>query len=502
MNIEAALASFLSVAGSPTVLGLILLAIPIGMFFGAVPGLGGKLGIVLLIPFVFGMEPVAGAVFLLAMHAVVHTGGSIPSILFGVPGTGPDAATIVDGYPMAQQGRAGRALGASLGASGVGGVIGAVFLAMMLPMLEPVILSFSPAEFFLLAILGITFIATLSGGSLLKGVSVGFFGLMLAFVGMDPLTGVTRFTFGQLFLWDGVDVITAVLALFAIPEMLALGVKGGSISMLSREAAKYSFRDVVEGLLDVFRHWWLTIRTSVLGAFIGMIPGLGGDAASWICYGHAVQSSKTPERFGRGTVEGVIAPETANNSKEGGSLLPTLFFGVPGSSGMAILLGALVMLGIQPGPMLILTDMELIWALIWTLALANVVAVGLFLICAPYFGLLAFVRGALLIPFVFLLAMLGSYLSRGQWENLVLLAGLGTLGYFLKRYRWPRPPFVIGLVLGPIAEDSLHKAMAIWGPSFLLRPLSLLFIAMIAASIVYYLLRLRRREGRPLVYDS
>jgi TctA family transporter len=501
MNLDPALTSFVDLVTSPQILGLIVLAIPIGMFFGAVPGLGGKLGIALLIPFVFGMEPVAGAVFLLAMHAVVHTGGSVPSILFGVPGTGPDAATIVDGYPMAQQGKAGRALGASLGASGIGGVIGAVFLALMLPILKPVILSFSPAEFFLLAILGITFIATLSGGSLIKGVIVGLFGLMLAFVGMDPLTGVTRFTFGQLFLWDGVDVITAVLALFAVPEMLALGIKGGSISMVSRAAAQYSSREVMQGITDVFRHWWLTIRTSVIGAFIGMIPGLGGDAASWICYGHAVQSSKTPERFGQGAVEGVIAPETANNSKEGGALLPTLFFGVPGSSGMAILLGALIMLGIQPGPMLVFEGMDLVWSLIWTLAFANVLAVFMFLLCAPYLGLLAFVRGGLLIPFIFLLAMLGSYLSQGQWENLVLLVGLGTLGYFLKHYKWPRPPFVIGLVLGPIAEDSLHKALAIWGASFLLRPLSLLFIGMIAASVIFYIVRVRRADHR-FVYDA
>lgn len=500
MQLEIAFSTLFGILGSPSVMALILLAIPLGMFFGAIPGLGGKLGIVLLIPFVFGMDPLPGAIFLLAMHAVVHTGGSIPSILFGVPGTGPDAATIVDGFPMAQKGEAGRALGASLGASGIGGVIGAIFLAMMLPVLQPVILSFSPAEFFLLAILGITFIATLSGGSLIKGVIVGLFGLMLAFVGMDPMTGVTRYTFGQLFLWDGVDVITAVLALFAVPEMLALGVKGGSVSMVSREAADYSFRDVLRGIADVFRHWWLTIRTSVIGSFIGMIPGLGGDAASWICYGHAVQSSKTPERFGKGAVEGVIAPETANNSKEGGSLLPTLFFGVPGSSGMAILIGALIMLGIKPGPMLILTGLDLVWSLIWALVLANVLAVVVFLICAPYFGLLSFVRGGLLIPFVFLLAMLGSYLSANQWENLVILGGLGTLGYFLKRYRWPRPPFVIGLVLGPIAEDSLHKAMALWGPSFLLRPLSLLFIAIIVASVGFYVFR-TRRNGSKLVYD-
>ncbi|MCZ6637447.1 MAG: tripartite tricarboxylate transporter permease, partial [Alphaproteobacteria bacterium] len=327
MTLDLVFGTFWTVISSPLLMGLILLAIPIGMFFGAVPGLGGKLGIAILIPFVFGMDMIPGAVFLLAMHSVVHTGGSIPSILFGVPGTGPDAATIVDGYPMAQKGEAGRALGASLGASGLGGVVGAIVLALLIPVLEPVVLAFGPAEFFLLAILGITFIALLSGDSLVKGIMVGLFGLMLAFVGMDPQLGITRYTFGQLFLWDGIDVITAILALFAIPEMIALGVKGGAISAVSREAAKYSVHEVFDGVLDVFRHWWLALRTAVIGAIIGVIPGLGGDAASWICYGHAVQSSKTPERFGKGAVEGVIAPETANNSKEGGSLLPTLFFG-------------------------------------------------------------------------------------------------------------------------------------------------------------------------------
>jgi TctA family transporter len=465
-----------------------------------VPGLGGKLGLVLLIPFVFGMDPMAGAVFLLAMHSVVHTGGSIPSILFGVPGTGPDAATVVDGFPMAQKGQAGRALGAMLAASGVGGVIGALFLALMLPVIEPVVLAFGPAEFFLLAIFGITFIAALSGKSLIKGLCVGLLGLMLAFVGLDPQTGTARFTFGQLFLWDGVDVITAVLAIFAIPEMIALAVKGGSISAVSREAARYSFRDVIEGMIDVVRHWGLTIRTSVIGAVIGLIPGLGGDAASWICYGHAVQSSRTPDRFGRGAVEGVIAPETANNSKEGGALLPTLFFGIPGSSGMAIMIGALIMLGIQPGPTMIVEHLDLVWMMVWTLVLANVICVFMLLACAPWFGLLAFMRGSLLVPFVFVLAMLGSYLSQGAWQNLVVLVALGSLGYLLKRCKWPRPPFVIGLVLGPIAEDSLNKSLALWGPSFLLRPLSLVLLLLIAGSIVLYVWRLRH-PGQEVAYD-
>ena len=487
--------SLFTLIGSPYYMGLILLAIPIGMFFGAIPGLGGKLGIVLMIPFVFGMDMVAGAVFLLAMHSVVHTGGSIPSILFGIPGTGPDAATIVDGYPMSQQGRAGQALGASLGASGIGGVIGAIVLAALLPVLKPVVLSFSPAEFFLLAILGITFIATLSGNSLIKGLIVGMFGLMLAFVGLDPQTGTDRYTLSMLFLWDGIDIITAILALFAVPEMIALGVKGGSISQVSSQAARYSLADVIDGMVDVWRHKWLALRTAIIGAVIGVIPGLGGDAASWICYGHAVQSSKTPERFGKGAVEGVIAPETANNSKEGGSLLPTLFFGVPGSSGMAILLGAFVMLGIQPGPQMMITQLDLVWTLIWALVLANVLSVFMFLGVAKWLGLLAFVRGGLLIPFVLLLAVMGSYLSRGSWENLILMVGLGFVGYLLKRHDWPRPPFVIGLVLGKVAEDSLHKALNIWGPTFFLRPLSMVFIAIIIASIGFYIYRQMRPKG-------
>ncbi len=482
---EIVFSSLIGLISSPTNMGLILLAIPLGMFFGAVPGLGGKLGIALLIPFVFGMDMIPGAVFLLAMHSVVHTGGSIPSILLGVPGTGPDAATIVDGLPMTKKGQAGRALGASLGASGMGGVVGAMVLAALIPVLEPVVLAFSPAEFFLLAILGITFIALLSGNSLIKGVIVGLFGLMLAFVGMDPQLGIARYSFGMLFLWDGVDVITAILAMFAIPEMIALGVKGGAMSTVSLKAARYSIHEVIDGIYDVFRHRWLALRTAIIGAVIGIIPGLGGDAASWICYGHAVQSSKTPERFGKGAVEGVIAPETANNSKEGGSLLPTLFFGVPGSSGMAILLGAFVILGIQPGPMLIKTNLELVWTLIWALVLANVIAVFMFLAVVRWLGLIAFIRGGLLIPFVLVLALLGSYLSKGQWENLVLILVLGFLGYGLKRFNWPRPPFVIGLVLGPIAEESLHKALALWGPAFLLRPISVVLVLIIVGTVLF-----------------
>lgn len=493
IHFDIALSSLVELLTSPTYLWLMVAAVPIGMFFGVVPGLGGKVGIVLCTPFVLGMDLAAGAVFLLSMHAVVHTGGSIPSILFGIPGTGPDAATIVDGYPMAQKGQAGRALGASLSASAVGGVIGAVVLALMLPILEPVVLAFSPAEFFLLAILGITFIAAVSGESLLRGLTVGCFGLALSFVGLNPITGEARFTFGQLFLWEGVDLVTAVLAMFAIPEMIALGVKGGSIAGGEKGAA-YRFREVIDGMLDVFRHWGLVVRTSIIGALVGMVPGLGGDAASWICYGHAVQSSKTPGRFGKGAVEGVLAPETANNSKEGGSLLPTLFFGVPGSSGMALLLGAFVLLGLEPGPHMLTDEQPLVWMLVWALVLSNLIAVVMFLGIAPRLSLVVRIRGGLLIPIVFVLVIVGSYLSAHDWRHLIILFVLSILGCGFKRYGWPRPPFVIGLVLGSIAEVSLHQALGIWGPSFFLRPVSLVLEALILSSAGFYWWRRKHVE--------
>jgi TctA family transporter len=472
--------------------GLMLAAIPMGMMFGAVPGLGGKLGIVVAIPFIFGLEPVPGSVFLLAMHSVVHTGGSIPSILLGIPGTGPDAATVCDGHPMARRGEAGRALGASLAASAAGGVIGALFLALLIPVVQPTILAFGPAEFFFLGVLGVTFIAAVSGEHLVKGVLVGALGLMLAFVGTEPQTGVHRFTLGRAFLWDGIPVITSVLGMFTIPEIIALAASRGSAAPPTG-SPRYRSADLWRGVRDVGVHWGLTVRTSVIGAFIGLVPGLGGDVASWASYGHAVQSSPTPERFGKGAVEGVIGPEAANNSKEGGALLPTLFFGIPGSSGMAVMLGALVMLGIQPGPRMAIDRMDLVWVLIWTLVIANILAALLFFAIGRWLALVPFLRVGLLVPFVMVLTLVGAYLGSGDSESLILLVGLGLLGYGLKRCDWPRAPFVIGLVLGPIMDISLHQSLTIWGWRFVMRPLALTLALAALATVIVAVHRARAR---------
>ncbi len=505
MHLDVAFSTLFDLLTTPRLLFLMAIAVPMGVFFGSTPGLGGKLGLVLLIPFVYNMDQLTGAVFLCAMHAVVHTGGSIPSILIGVPGDGPAAATALDGYAMTKKGEAGRALGASFGASTVGGLLGAMFLGLSLPILEPIILNFSPAEFFLLAILGITFIATLSGDSFVKGMIVGLFGLMCAFIGLDPSTGSPRFTFGQIWLWDGLSVIVAVLSMFAVPEMISLGVKGRAYDISAETAAKLqgsspssepvsrrvSYAQIFQGMVDVAHHKWLVLRCSLLVAAIGVIPGLGGDAAAWMAYGHTVQSSKHPERFGKGEVAGVIGAETGSCAKEAGSLLPTLFFGVPGSSGMAIMLGAFLMLGIQPGPTMLTEHVNIVWSLIWALVIANIFAVIMLIAAGPWIGKLGTMKASFLIPYVLVFALLGCYLYGGIWQNLILVMVMGSLGYLFKRHDWPRAPFIIGVILGKIAEDSLQKAIGLFGASFFWRPISLILIAMILASVAFYFWRSR-----------
>lgn len=486
--------SFVTLVADPSLWLVMVAAVPMGMIFGAVPGLGGKLGIVLSIPLVFGMDMVPGCVFLVAMHSVVHTGGSIPSILLGIPGTGPDAATVCDGHPMARRGEGGRALGASLAASAVGGVFGAVFLAALMPIVQPTVLAFGPAESFFLALLGITFIGAVSGDDVVKGVLVGALGLMLSFVGAEQQTGMPRFSMGQIFLWDGIDVITAVLAIFAVPECLALA---GNPTMSSAVSGggRYRLSELLDGVADVGRHWGLTLRTSFIGAVIGLIPGLGGDVASWMCYAHAVQTSRTPERFGKGAVEGVIGPEAANNSKEGGALLPTLFFGIPGSSGMVLMLGAFIVLGVQPGPSMAREHLDLVWILIWTLVIANLMAAIMFFLVGRWLALVVHVRGGLLVPFILLLTCLGAYLGGGSWENLLLLVALGVLGCAFKHCDWPRAPFVIGIILGPIMELSLHQSLAIWGVGFVFRPVAFSLAIATLITVVVSLRKARSRKG-------
>ena len=468
------------------VLVLMLFATFLGNFFGAVPGLGGNLGLAILIPFVFGMKPFLGLAFLLAMHSVVHTGGSIPGILFGIPGTGPTVATIVDGYPMTKQGKGGEAMGAQLAASALGGIIGAGVLALLIPFMVPIAMAFGSPEVFMLIIFGLTFIVVVSRESISKGFIGALIGLLFGTVGLDPHTGVGRFTFGHLWLWDGIHIIPIVLGIFAFAEMIELGARGGS-ARIAESATELTMRwgQLWDGTLAVFREWWLSLRTAIIGCFIGIIPGLGGDAATWICYGHAVQTCKNNENFGKGDIRGVIGVETANNSKEGGALLPTLVFGIPGSSGMAILMGAFLILGIVPGPKMIVEHLDLVWGMVWVMVIANIIGAVTLYPLSGYMGKLAFLRSSLIIPPIMVLASIGAYLIRSHWQYIALAVFFGFLGYGMKKWKYPRAPLILGFILGPLAEDYLHKSLGVYGVAFLTRPIVLVLMILAALSLCY-----------------
>jgi len=487
--------SGLQQALSPRILGLIVLATCIGNFFGAVPGLGGTIALALMIPFVFGMEPCAGLTLLLAMHSVTSTGGSIPGILFGIPGTGPTVATIVDGYPMTKKGLGGQAMGAQLAASGLGGVIGALVLALLIPILRPIAIAFGSPEVFMLIVFGLTFVIILSRESIVRGFMSALLGLLLGTVGLDPHTGVGRFIFDQLWLWDGIHLASLVLGIFAFAEMMELGAKGRG-GQIAEGEVEMPWHQLWEGTTAVFTHWWLSLRTAVIGSFIGIIPGLGGDVATWICYGHAAQTCKNSQNFGKGDIRGVIAVETANNSKEGGALLPTIVFGIPGSGGMALLLGAFLILGVTPGPQMLVKNLDLVWGMVWVMVIANIfAAVSLYPLCGQM-GKLAFIRGSLLIPPIMVLAGVGASLVRGHWQDMVLVGFTGFLGYGMKKWGYPRPPMVLGFILGPLAEDYLHKSLAEWGLPFLLRPVCMVLLVLTVFSLAFSIYHNRREKKK------
>ncbi|MGI9391776.1 MAG: tripartite tricarboxylate transporter permease [Boseongicola sp.] len=472
-------------------LAFLVLAVPIGLFFGVVPGLGGKIAIVAMLPFVFAMDQLTGCVFLISLHAVVHTGGAVPSILFGVPGTGPSTAIVADGHALARKGQAVRALSASSFSSALGGVFGAGILALLIPFSLQIITYLSYPEIFFLTLCGIYMAAGLAGSSVLKGLLTGILGLMLATIGIENSTGSERYTFGAMFLWDGLDLITAVLAIYAIPEMIALGGSRNRSGASHTSEKTVGFGQITLGIRDVIAEKWLVLRCSGIGALTGFMPGLGGDVAAWVCYGHSVQSAKDKSEFGNGAIAGVIGPEAANNSKEGGSLAPTLFLGIPGSSGMAVLLIALIPLGFDPGPGLLAENSDIVWLMVWTLVISNVLAGVLVVACAPVLDRLARLDPAIIAPYVFILAIFSIYLSANDWRFFCFAAALSALGLAFKRLDWPRAPMVVGLILGPTAEDALVKSLSIWGWDFFLRPASLPLIIL----LFWIAFRFSRRLG-------
>jgi putative tricarboxylic transport membrane protein len=502
LDIANAFVSGLTQLFTGTTFLLMLIGIAVGFVVGILPGLGGPTTLALMLPFIFKMNAVQAFAFLLGMAAVTNTTGDITSILFGVPGEPTTAATIVDGHPMAKKGEAGRALGAALMSSLIGAVFGALALALAVPIVRPLVLTFGSPEFFMLALLGVVFVASLSGDNLLKGLIAGGLGYLLATIGMDPISGIQRYTFGKLFLWDGIGLVPVTIGLFAIPEIIDLSIQGTSIS--KQNIGKLG--GVMEGVKDTFRHFWMVIRCSALGTYIGLIPGMGGAVSQWIAYAHAVQSSPNKERFGKGAVEGVLGPGAANNSTLGGALIPTVAFGVPGSVSTAILLGAFIIQGIVPGPDMLIPEprghLSLTFSLVWINIVSNVITVGICFLFLNQLAKITNIRANLLMPFILLLVYLGTFAEKNAFEDLGVFLIFGALGWIMVKLDWQRPPLILGLVLGPVMENRLFLSTDNYGIHWLWRPGVLIFFAITLTGLFYPMLKKNREkksevESRP-----
>ncbi len=457
----------------------------IGLFVGAMPGLSATMAIAILVPITFPLAPETGISMLASIYMAAMYGGSIAAILVRTPGTPSAAATVLDGFPMAAQGRAGKALSISLTASFVGGVISSIVLLTVAPLLGRVAVEFGPVELTSVAVLGMTVLASLSQESTIKGLLAGALGLLFASIGMDPITGSPRFTFGMIELYSGIAFTVALIGLFSIPQVLRLiesdeldNAKRGNIedSVLPR------WKDVKSLMPTIF-------RSSGIGVFTGLIPGTGGDTACWFAYNEAKRfaSPEEKKKFGNGSTYGVAAPEAANNAVVGGALVPTISLGIPGSSSTAILLGGLMTHGIMPGPTLMTEYADVAYTLLWALFVANFF---MFVIGLGFTRLAVFVTripGKLLAVIISVFCIIGAFAINNSMFDVYLMLGFGLLGYVMDKLRIPVAPLVVGMILGQMFDMSLNQSLLISQGSwwiFVENPISACLLAFSAFSLL------------------
>jgi TctA family transporter len=479
----------------PHRLMFLMLGCIMGLVLGIVPGIGGLAGTAMLLPFTFGMDPYSAFALLLGLGATTATGDPIPAVLFGVPGGAASAATVLDGFPMAKRGEAGRALSAAYMSSLMGGIFGAALLAVSIPILRPVMLYLGSPELLAFSVLGISMVAVLSGSAPLRGVGAGCLGVMIAMIGSDPQTGTLRWTMDSLYLWDGLPITPVLLGLFALPELCDLLIARTTISKSIDKVSIY--KGQWQGVKDCFQNWWLIMRCSWIGGGIGSIPGISASVVDWLAYGHALKTEKgAAQTFGKGDVRGVIASESSNNAKEGGALVPTLAFGVPGSATMAILLGAFLIHGLVPGPDMLHKNLDITYAMVWSVALANILGAGLCYAFSPQFARLATLRYTLILPAVLSVVYIGAFEASRSWGDLITLLLFGVFGWLMKQFKWPRPPLVLGLVLGDSIERYMFISIERYGFTWLARPVvAVLLILAIVGLVRPFIADIRRQGG-------
>ena len=471
----------------PVNFGFLLIGIALGSFFGLIPGLNGVVAIALLLPFTLFFSPEAALPLIIGLLAVTTTADSITAVLIGTPGTAGSQATVLDGYPMARNGEAGKALGACFFASGVGGIIGAIFLSLSVPIFKPLVLSFGISEFLAMGILGLSMVAVLTGSNPLKGIIAACIGLMLAMVGPDPINLVGRWTLGTDYLLDKLNVVAVALGFFAVPELIDLMAGGQPI-----HAGDGKISGKMSGVRESMKHKRLIFGSSVLGSFIGFLPGMGTVVANWIAYSCAVIFCKPKDRFGKGDIRGVIAPESANNASVGGALIPTLAFGIPGSTATALMLAALWMQGITPGQSLLTSKLYLVYLVIWSLAVANIIGAVLAYVFTDQFAKLANAKIEILAPLIIVCIFAGSLLDTGQYGDILVLLITGIFGWCMKHLDWPRPALVLGFVLEPLLELNYFQATMVYGWSWLTRPIVMVILGIaVIGTVLGYRARMR-----------
>ena len=428
----------------PSALVFLGAGIVAGLVIGLIPGLGGTGAVAILLPFIYTLEPQQALALIIGAVAVVHTSDTISSVLVGIPGSASSTVLLLDGHEMAKQGQAARALSIAFLSSMIGGLIGAIGLSLSIPIARPLVLTFGAPELFMLTVLGISLTALLSRGNMLKGLMAGAFGLLLGQVGAAPAAAEYRYTFGSLFLVSGFDLVAVALAIFGIAEVVSLVARKTSVAAGAGLGSGWGL-----GVRDVLHHWKHVIRGSLVGMWAGVLPGLGATAGTWMAYGQARATArgKSKQKFGKGDPRGIIAPEAANNSVEAGDLIPTLLFGIPGGAPAALLLGALLVFGIQPGPSIITDDLDVVYTIVWSFAIASVAGAALCFFASVPLAKLSFVRFPVLAAGLIVILFTSGFQESQQIAVLQVMLVLGAVGWLMKVTHIPRAPFLIGFVL-------------------------------------------------------
>ncbi len=488
------LVSGLQIVLSPSTFILIFAGTVVGVIFGALPGVSASMAVALALPFAYKMNGVVAIAFLCSVYCASITGGGITAILFKIPGTPSSAPTTFDGYPMAQRGEAGKALGYSLVASAIGGLIAAFAMALISAPLAAVALKFGPGELFAVAMLGLSVLTCLDNGNVIKTLVSGLLGLFLATIGMDPQTGVARFTWGSTTLLSGVEMIPVMIGLFAVTEVLKQTVKrskkGGSDMESTGGSSK--FKTTIPSIKEFFAVKWVMLRSSVLGTVVGILPGAGATIASFLSYTVEKKVSKHPEKFGTGIPDGIVASECANNAATGGAMVPLLALGIPGGNAAAIMMSALVLKGVQVGPLLVKSQPDYLSSVFGSMLVTNIIMVFVALAIAKVFAKILAIPYSVLGPIIIMLATIGSFALKNSTGDVVLMVAAGIIGYLFVSLGYSSAALVLGLVLGVMCEENLRRAYQIANGSWakaLSSPITIVLLLVCAAMILFPIIK-------------